>query len=144
MSLNENTPTNTSIFKSLFNFKEWNFNSAAAAGKHVVTFIGGAVSFAVAWHFLTPPQATDINVDVNLLVEGLTKTATAIAGLIAVLAPIYNSLKAAHNASPVGQASGLIKANPETKIITTPEIAAAIPSDNVVSNTEAKVIKVSK
>jgi hypothetical protein len=123
----------------LFDFSNWNWNSYKAAGKHVASYIAGGLSVAVTFHFISPTDASGITDNISTISDGLTKVATGVAGLLAILTPIYTTLKAAHNASAVGQATGLVQASPGTKIVTTPEIAAAVPSNNVVSNTEAKV-----
>lgn len=123
----------------LFDFKDWNWNSYKAAGKHVASYIAGGVSIAVTFHFISPTDASGITENLNSIYDGVVKIGTGIAGLAAILTPIYTALKAAHNASPVGQATGLVQAAPGTTIVTTPEIAAAVPSNNVVSNTDTKV-----
>lgn len=117
------------------------WNQAQAAGKHIASYIAGGVTFAVATHFLSPAQGTDLTTNIGLISDGLTKVLTGFAGILAVLTPIYTVWKAQHNASPQAQAASLEKAVPGTVIITSPEVAAATPnSPNVVSNTEVKAV----
>lgn len=120
----------------------WNWNQAKSAGKHVASYAAGGVTMFVAFHILSPAQGTDITTDINLITEGLAKVATGVAGIIAVLVPVYTALRAAHNSSPVVQAQSLEQAVPGTVVITTPAIAAATPeSPNIMSNTEVKVVQ---
>lgn len=118
----------------------WNWNQYKAAGRHVASYAAGGVSVAVALHLLSPAQGSDIAENIGTITDGLMKVATGIGGLIAVLAPIYTAFKAAHSASPVQEAKALEKAVPGTKIITDPKIADAVPSPNVMPNTEVKVV----
>src|SRR4051812_39710131 len=110
----------------IFKFQDWNWNSYKAAGKHVASYAAGALSVAVTFHFISPTDAGAITENINTIADGLGKVATGVAGLVAILTPIYTALKSAHNASPVGQATGLEKAVPGTTIVTKPEIADAI------------------
>lgn len=117
-----------------------NWNQYKAAGKHVASFAAGGVGVAVALHFITPSQATDVNGNLTSIFTGLQQVATGIAGLGAVLVPIYTAWRASHNAAPAVQAAALVAAVPGTVIVTTPELAAAVPSKDVVSNTEVKAV----
>ncbi len=119
----------------------WNWNQFKAAGRHVVSYVAGGVTIAVTMHFITAQQADGLTNNIGLITDGLTKVATGFAGLIAVLAPIYTAMKAAHSGSPTQEAISLEKAVPGTKVITAPEIAAAAPSPNIVSNTDMKVVQ---
>lgn len=120
----------------------WNWNQYKAAGKHVASYAAGGVTVAVALHFLSDSQGADLGTNINLVVDGAGKVATGIAGIFGVLWPIYNALRAAHNASPTMLASSLAKEVPNTIIVTAPEIAKATPNlPNVVANTEAKVVQ---
>lgn len=122
-------------------FKDWNWNQYKAAGKHVASYIAGGVSMAVAFHFLIPTDAAGINDNLNHIYSGVEQIVVGITGLIGILTPIYTTWKASRNASPAGQAASLTAAVPGTKIVTTPEIAAATPqSPNVISSTEVKVV----
>lgn len=86
----------------------WNWNQYKAAGKHVASYAAGGVTAAVALHFLSPTQGGDIAENIGLITDGVTKIATGVAGIIAVLAPIYTALKAAHNASPASQVTSVV------------------------------------
>ena len=113
---------------------------AKAAGKHAASVAAGAVGMAVALHFISPQQATDANADVQQLVTGLEQVGTALAGLVAIVTPMYTAWRAANNASPTHQAASLVKEVPGTIVVTTPEIAAAVPSAAVVSNVDVQTI----
>lgn len=118
----------------------WTFNQYAAAGKHVMSYAAGAVSFAVAFHFLSSTDASSINDNIGHVYNGLMEAAKGVLGLVATGTSIYAGLKAAKNASPISQAASLEKTIPGTKVITDPKIADAIPSPNVMSNVNVKVV----
>ncbi len=119
----------------------WNWNQWKAAGKHAASYAAGGVTVAVIFGLINSNQAADANADINFIVEGIKSIAKGIAGLLAIITPIYTAWRAANNASPVNQAIGLQTAVPETKIITSPEIAAATPQNkNIMSNEEVKII----
>lgn len=120
---------------------QFTWNQAQAAGKHVASYIAGGVTFAVATHFLSPAQGTDLTTNIGLISDGLTKLLTGLAGILAVLTPIYTAWKAQHNASPQAQAASLEKAVPGTVILTSDAVANATPnSPNVLSNATMKVV----
>ncbi len=118
----------------------WNWNSYKAAGKHVASYAAGGVTVAVAFGLLNSSQGTEATTDINTIATSLESLGKAIAGLAGILVPIYTAWRAANNASPAGQAAGLAAAVPETRIITTPEVANAVPSDKVMSNEDVKVV----
>lgn len=119
----------------------WNWNSYKAAGKHVASYAAGGVTVAVTFGLLNSNQGIDATADINSIASGVESIAKGVAGLLAILTPIYTMWKAANNASAVGQAAGLRQAVPGTTIVTSPEVANALPDDhNVVSNTDVKVI----
>lgn len=117
------------------------WNQYKAIGKHVASYIAGGITFAVAFHFLSPQQATDINANLNDIYNGFEQMMRGLAGLVAVLTPIYTAWRSAHNASPTQKAVSLTTELPGTKVITTPAIANATPqSPNIMSATEVKVV----
>lgn len=119
----------------------WNWNSYKAAGKHVASYAAGGVTVAIAFGLLNANQGADVNTAVNSIVDGLESIIKGVSLLIAIATPIYTTWRAANNASPVGQATGLRQAVPGTTIVTTPELANAMPNDNnVIANTDVKVI----
>lgn len=119
----------------------WNWNSYKAAGKNVASYAAGGVTMAVAIGLLNSGQGADATADINSITTGIENIAKGIAGLLAIATPIYTAWRAANNASPVGQATGLRAAVPGTTIITSAEVANAVPADNnIVSNTEVKVM----
>ncbi len=141
----------------------WNWQQYKAAGKHVVSYAAGGVSVAVALHFLSPTQATDITTNIGLISDGLTKVVAGIAGLVAVVAPIYTAMKSAHNASPSSQITSVVNnlsapqitqaanavADPasRTKLIEAvadmPEVKKIVPVDPelAISTASPKVVK---
>lgn len=113
----------------------WDWNQYKAAGKHVASVAAGAVGMAVALHFITPQQATDVNGNLTSLFTGLEQVATAIGGLIAVVTPIYTGWRAAHNANPTVQAKTLVAtannfAAPEQAKVAQAAIASAVIEAN--------------
>ena len=89
--------------------RNWNMTQASAAGKHVLSFIAGAVAFATAAHFISAEQAGGITQNINDIVDGLTTAAKGAAGLLSILTVIYTSYKAANNSSPESQINNVVK-----------------------------------
>lgn len=118
----------------------WNWNQYKAAGKHAASYAAGGVTVAVAIGLLNSGQGVDATADINSITSGIESIAKGVAGILAIATPIYTAWKAANNASPAGQAAALTAAVPETRIITTPAIADAVPSDKVMSNADVKVV----
>jgi hypothetical protein len=113
----------------------WTWGQYKAAGKHVASYAAGGITMAVAFHFISPGQGTDATQDLNLIVDGLTKVAAGVAGLIAVATPIYTSLRAANNASAQHQAASLVveannPGNPEQAKTAQVAIASAVIGAN--------------
>jgi hypothetical protein len=92
-----------------WNPANWNWNQAKAGGKHVATFAAGGVAAAVALHFISGQQGTEITGNINDVVEGLTQAAKGAAGLVATGLALYNGLKAATNASPQQQVKSVVQ-----------------------------------
>lgn len=86
----------------------WNWNQFKAAGRHVVTFSAGLVTFAVATNLLSPKDAALITENINQISTSLSQLAMAFTGLIAVLAPLYTSWRAAKAASPSEQVKSVV------------------------------------
>ena len=118
----------------------WNWNQYKAAGRHIASYAGGAVSMAVALHFITPDQAVDVNGNLKSIFTGLQQVGAGVAGIVAFLAPIYAGWKASHSASPKQEAISLVAAVPGTKIVTPDPVVASAPSPDIVSTTTAKVV----
>lgn len=100
-----------------------------AAGRHVVTFVAGAATFAGAVHILNPDQAKSI-------VSGVTKVSEGLAEIFAVIGPIaavVSGFFASRSASPVHQAAALANLPEVKKIVAAPDLAEAVPSDKVVT-----------
>jgi len=86
----------------------WNWQQAQAAGKHVASYAAGAVTVAAAWGLVSSAQSQDLTVNLQLIFTGAENLAKGIAGLAAVLVPIYTAFKSAHNASPAQQVEHVV------------------------------------
>lgn len=127
-------------------FAHWTMPQWQAAGKHVLSYAAGATTAAVALHLLSPTDAAGISENLNTIWEGIMTVAKGVAGLAAIIVPIYTSLRAAHNASPTEQVKHVAAmandpASPVKAVITeaTPEgvkLANAIPGPVVPAGTE--------
>lgn len=91
-----------------FNPLNWNWAQAKAAGRNVASYAAGGVTVLVAMRYFTPAQGQDLTTNINLLVDGITKIATAIAGISGILLPVYTAWRAAHSASPSEQVKNVI------------------------------------
>lgn len=143
----------------------WTWTQYKAAGRHAASYVAGGVTVAVAFHFISPQQGTDITSNLNTIYDGLMQVSKGVAGLAAVLLPIYTAWRAAHSASPSEQIKSvaenlsappatqaanavadpasrdtIIKAvanMPEVRGVVAPERAAEIPSPKVVATPDA-------
>jgi hypothetical protein len=86
----------------------WNWAQAKAAGRNIASYSAGGVTVLVAMHFITPGQGTDITGSIQQITDGLTKVATGIAGLSAIILPVYTAWRAAHSASPAEQVKSVV------------------------------------
>ncbi len=87
---------------------QWTWPQLQAAGKHVASYAAGGVSVFVALHFISPPQGLEATESINSIVDGVTQIAKGVAGLAAILVPVYTSWRAAHNASPAQQVEHVV------------------------------------
>ena len=113
----------------------FNWNQAKAAGKHVASYAAGGVTMAVALHFLSPSQGTDVAGNINAIVNGVEQVATGIGGLIAIATPFYTAWRASHNASPAAQGAALVavannSTNPAAAKVANAAIASAVIEAN--------------
>lgn len=90
------------------NILNWNWNEKAAAGRHVLSYVAGGVTALVGWHFLTPQDASSITENLNTIWDGIVKVGTGVAGLAAVLTPIYTALVAKKSAEPASQIKSVV------------------------------------
>lgn len=90
----------------------WTWAQYQAAGKHVASYVAGGVTMAAALHFISPTQAVDVNGNLKDIFSGLEQVATGVAGLIAVLTPIYTAWRAQKNSTPAAQAAALVQTVP--------------------------------
>lgn len=101
-------------------------------GRHIVSYVGGAVTVGVAMHFATADQGSQLTTGVTQIVTGID----SIVGGIATLFAVGSALYAGWTASPASQMKAVV-GNPDNKIegqiVTTPAIAAAVPNAQVVS-----------
>lgn len=116
------------------------WSQVKAAGRHVGSYAAGIISALVAFRLLSPQQGADLTQNVTTLFTALQSAAEAVAGIVGTVAPIYFAWRAAHSASPVEQAKSLKETVPGTTIVTSPEVAKAVPGPEVVANTEAVVV----
>jgi predicted Kef-type K+ transport protein len=102
-----------------------------AASRHVASFAGGAI--------LVFGLSTKINVDtVNQVIAATGTVVNDVILLVGLLSPLVAGYFASRSASPTAQAAAVGATG--AKVITTPEIAAAVPSSNVLSSTDVKVV----
>lgn len=103
----------------------------SAATRHVVSAVGGAILMFGLTSKISVENAT-------ALVNALSGVVSNLVILLGVIGPIAAGYYASKSASPTSQAASLAANVPGTVIVTTPEIAAAVPSNNVISNTETQ------
>lgn len=142
---------------------QFTWNQAKAVGKHAASYLAGAVSFAVVTGVLSAPDGAGITENMNTIGDGLAQVGKGLAGLAAILTPIYTAWRAAHNASPTAQTAAVVATleaaktspvaatvleqadrnklisavgdMPEVKrILADPEVAQATPSAKVVAS----------
>lgn len=127
-----------------------NKSQFAAIGRHAISYSAGMVvgsasllAFATLTHIITTDQAsqvtaalTDISTGVKSVVQGLA----SIYGGLASLASLGAAVWAARSASSRSQAASIVKQYPDTVIVTDAALAKSVPSDNVVSNLDNKVV----
>lgn len=104
----------------------------ATAGRYATAVAGTAIT-------LLGLQSKGISLDqVKAVISALGPFVNDLVTLIGVLGTAYAAIKGVNSASPTSQAASVAATG--AKVITTPEIAAAVPSTNVTSNTETKVV----
>lgn len=102
-----------------------------AAARHVASFAGGAiVMFGLG---------TKINPDiVNQLITATSTLVNDGIVLAGVISPLVAAYFATKTASPAAQAAAVAATG--AQVITTPAIAAAVTSSNVMSSNDVKVV----
>lgn len=84
-------------------------------------------------------QAKGISLDqIKALIAALGTVVNDFVILIGALGTIYAAVKGVKSSSDISQAASVAATG--AKVVTTPEIAAAIPSANVTSNTQTQVV----
>lgn len=86
----------------------WNWTQTKAAGRNAASYAAGGVTMLVALHYISPGQGESLGTDINLITDGLAKIATGVAGISAILLPIYTAWRAAHQSSPSEQVKSVI------------------------------------
>ena len=89
-------------------FKDWTWQQYQAAGKHVLSYGAGAATAAAVFGLISQKDASDIAENLNTVWDGVMQVAKGLAGLGAVLIPVYTALRAAHNASPKEQLNHVV------------------------------------
>ena len=115
-----------------------------AVGRHLVSYAAGGITVAAggvgilySLHGVTAEQAASLTSAFSDLGHGLT----TMAGAIGTIASIAMAVWAAMSSSPAAQAQAIISAVPGTKIVTTPELAAATPNEPaIMSSADSKVV----
>lgn len=91
------------------------WNKAKVVGRHAASYTAGAVTFAAAWGLLSATDASSLNENIGLVTDGAKKIAQGIAGIIAVLTPIYSAWRGIRNVDPHEQLKS-ITALPEHEV----------------------------
>lgn len=105
-----------------------------AFGRHLASYAGGAITAAAAFNLLSPGQAGTLNQSLNHFINGVSEIAAAVSPLI----PLVTGWLAARSASPKAQLAAVAQI-PGTTVVTQPQLAAAVPATNVISNDTSKV-----
>jgi hypothetical protein len=102
------------------------------AGRYATAVAGTAIAiFGLQAKGITLDQA-------KAVIGALGPVVNDLVTLIGVLGTAYAAIKGVSSSSPTNQAAAVAATG--AKVITTPEIAAAVPSANVTSSTETKVV----
>ena len=101
-----------------------------AAGRHAVSFVMGAIAFAGATHLITADEANTVTTSVTQISTSLATLMTAVASLVTFGMGFWAQL----SSKPAAQLAA-VAASPDVEkvVMKTPELAAAIPSEKVVS-----------
>jgi hypothetical protein len=102
-----------------------------AAARHAASFAGGAILVF----------GLSAKIDVNTINQIIAAAGTVVNDgvvLIGLVTPLLAGYFASRSASATAQAAAVGATG--AKVITTPEIAAAVPSNNVMSSADVKVV----
>ena len=86
----------------------WNWAQSKAAGRNAASYVAGGITMLIAMHYLSPGPGEDLTADIGILTNALTKLATGLAGVSAILLPVYTMWRAASSASPSEQVKSVI------------------------------------
>lgn len=121
----------------------------ASLGRHAVSYsagaataIAGVAAYAGALHILQPDQAGGLVSGFQQVADGVKAVVggvTTLAGGLATLTTTGMGIWAAYTASQKNRAQA-VAAIPGTTVVTTPELAAATPQTNIVSNTAVTLV----
>jgi hypothetical protein len=107
-----------------------------AALRHVASFGAGAATVLICFGAISADSAHQAVAAINQVVDGLSQATGGVFKLVVILGPAVAAIAArfaAKSASPIAQINA-VAANPDVqKVVTTPAIATAIPSNKVVS-----------
>lgn len=107
----------------------WNKSQIIAFGRHVVTFIAGAVTLMATFNLITHDQANMLTSSFTQIVQSLGEISVAVAPIVALISGLY----ASRSASPANQLKAVVANEAVAKIeIKDPVVVGAIPSDKVV------------
>lgn len=102
------------------------------AGRYAASIAGTAIA-------IFGLQAKGISLDqVKALIGALGTVVNDLVILAGAAGTVYAAIKGVAQSSPTNQAAAVAASG--AQVVTTPEIAAAIPSPNVTSSTETRVV----
>lgn len=105
-----------------------------AATRHAATFAAGAIAMFGLSTKIDPATVQQLIAATGTLVNDVVL-------IVGLAAPLITSYFASKSATPQAQAASIVKSVPGTKIVTPDEnLANAVPSSDVVSTKEAKVV----
>lgn len=90
-----------------------NSSQVAAAGRHVLTFAMGGVSFLATVNILSPSDATTVTASVTQISHGVAEIAAGLAPLVAMASGFYSVWTASHKS----QIAAVNNAIPGVKVV---------------------------
>lgn len=102
-----------------------------ASSRHAASFAAGAIMVFGLSTKIDPGTVTSIITATGTLVNDAVI-------LIGLVSPLLAGYFASKSASPTSQAAAVAATG--AKVVTTPEIAAAVPSSNVMSNADVRIV----
>ena len=124
------------------NLPNWNWNQLKSAGRNVASFAAGGVAMAAALHFISAQDAGGLTENINTVVEGVTQIAKGLAGIVAILVPIYTAWQAARSASPKAQIDNVVTNLSSSEIVQAANAVADPGGRNKLINAVAEMPEV--